>query len=95
MASVTNLHPDTPPDGGGLYLGPAPESRRRSALGMLLTGRPREDDAAVDHFLHFAEEQGLDLSALWLAGEGGSAGRGKKTPRWTISSSSLRSRGWT
>lgn len=75
MASVTNVHPETTPDGGGLYLGPAPEGSRRSALALLLTGRPREDDAAVDHFLHFAEEQGLDLSALWLASEGGPTGR--------------------
>jgi ribosomal protein S18 acetylase RimI-like enzyme len=75
MASVTNLHPRTPPDGGGLYLGPAPQESRRSALAMLLTGRPREDDAAVDHFLQFAQQQHLNLDALWIAGEGGSTGR--------------------
>lgn len=75
MASVTNLHPHTPPEGGGLYIGPVPEASRRSALAMLLTGRPREDDAAVDHFLHFANQQKLDLSALWIAGEGGPRGR--------------------
>lgn len=71
MASVTNLHPETTPDGGGLYLGPAEQEARRRALAMLLTGRPREEDAAVDHFLRFAEMQGLDLSALWIAAEGG------------------------
>lgn len=75
MASVTNLHPDTTPDGGGLYFGPVPERMRRSALAMLLIGRAREDDAAVDHFLRFAKEQGLDLSTLWFAGEGGPDGR--------------------
>lgn len=75
MASVTNLHPDTPPEGGGLYVGPVPEDRRRLALALLLIGRPRGDDAAVDHFLRFADEQGLDLSTLWLASEGGPTGR--------------------
>ena len=75
MASVTNLHPDTPPEGGGLYLGPVPADRRRTALALLLVGRPREQDAAVDHFEQFAEEQGLDLSTLWVAAEGGSTGR--------------------
>lgn len=75
MASVSNLHPDTAPGGGGLYLGPVPQRSRRAALAMLLTGRPREDDTAVDHFESFAAEQGLDLSALWVAGEGGPTGR--------------------
>lgn len=75
MASVTNLHPQTPPDGGGLYLGPVPEDLRRQALAMLLVGRPKENDAAVDHFLRFSEQQALDLSALWVAAEGGPTGR--------------------
>ena len=75
MASVTNLHPDTTPEGGGLYLGPAPADRRRAALALLLIGRPREQDAAVDHFERFADEQGLDLSTLWVAAEGGATGR--------------------
>lgn len=75
MASVTNLHPDTPPEGGGLYLGPVPADRRRMALALLLVGRPREQDAAVDHFEKFADEQGLDLSTLWIATEGDSSGR--------------------
>lgn len=75
MASVTNMHPDTAPDGGGLYLGPAPADRRRSALALLLVGRPREDDASVDHFERFATEQKLDLSTLWVASENGPTGR--------------------
>jgi len=75
MASVTNLHPDTPPEGGGLYLGPVPAYRRRMALALLLIGRPREQDPAVDHFERFADEQGLDLSTLWVAAEGGADGR--------------------
>ena len=75
MASVTNLHPDTAPEGSGLYLGPVPADRRRAALALLLIGRPREQDAAVDHFERFAGEQGLDLSTLWVAAEGGPAGR--------------------
>lgn len=75
MASVTNLHPDTTPDGGGLYLGPVPADRRRTALALLLTGRPREKDAAVDHFERFADEQGLDLSTLWIVTDNGPAGR--------------------
>ena len=75
MASVTNLHPDTPPQGGGLYLGPVPADRRRMALALLLIGRPREHDAAVDHFERFAQEQGLDLRTLWIAAQGGPTGR--------------------
>ena len=75
MASVTNLHPDTAPEGGGLYIGPVPEDRRRSALALLLIGRPREQDAAVDHFERFASEQGLDLSTLWVASHGDEQGR--------------------
>lgn len=75
MASVTNLHPPTPPQDGGVYFGPVPENLRRMALALLLVGRPREHDAAVDHFLRFAEHQGLDLSALWVASEGGPTGR--------------------
>lgn len=75
MASVTNLYPETSPEGGGLYLGPVGEDLRRSALAMLLTGRPREDDAAVDHFLRFSADQRLDLRDLWIASEGGPGGR--------------------
>lgn len=75
MASVTNLHPQTPPDGPGLYLGPVPEGLRRRALALLLVGRPKPNEAAVDHFLQFADEQGLDLSALWVAADGGPTGR--------------------
>ena len=44
MASATNLHPDTTPDGGGLYLGPVADERRRSALALLLTGKPKESE---------------------------------------------------
>jgi len=75
MASVTNLHPETAPQGEGLYMGPAPENLRRTALAMLLVGRPRENDEAVDHFLRFAKDQKLDVSALWIASEGGPTGR--------------------
>ena len=75
MASVTNLQPDAPPEGGGLYVGPVPASRRRMALALLLIGRPRDQDPAVDHFERFADEQGLDLSTLWVAAEGGAGGR--------------------
>ena len=74
MASVTNLHPDTTPEGGGLYLGPASADRRRSALALLLIGRDRPSDPAVDHFQRFADEQSLDLSTLWVAAKGGQAG---------------------
>lgn len=74
MASVTNLHPDMTPEGGGLYLGPAPADRRRSAMALLLTGRARATDPAVDHFQRFADEQGLDLTTLWVAAEGGPTG---------------------
>lgn len=75
MASVTNLYPHASAGGEGLYLGPASSSRRRSALALLLTGGPRENDPAVDHFEHFASEQGLDLSTLWIAAEKSGSGR--------------------
>lgn len=75
MASVTNLHPDTAPEGGGLYLGPVAAARRRLALSLLLVGRADEEDAAVDHFEKFSKEQGLDLRTLWVAAEGGPDGR--------------------
>lgn len=75
MPSVTNLPPDTASEGGGLYLGPVSADRRRLALALLLVGRPREQDAAVDHFERFAQEQGLDLSTLWIAAEGSPTGR--------------------
>lgn len=75
MASLTNLPPEATPEYGGLYLGPVPLSRRRSALALLLVGRPRDEDPAVDHFLRFATDQGLDLQTLWVAAEGGPTGR--------------------
>lgn len=52
--------------------GPA-ENRRvhpleqRTALALLLTGRLRPEDAAVEQFLQFAAEQGLSLTELWAA----------------------------
>lgn len=75
MASVTNLHPEAPPGGGGLYIGPVPEARKRAALALLLIGRAKASEAAVDHFLRFAHEQSLDLSDLWVASEGGPNGK--------------------
>jgi ribosomal protein S18 acetylase RimI-like enzyme len=58
-----------------MYYGPVPADRRRSALALLLVGRPRDKDAAVDHFVHFAEEQGLNLDTLWIASDHGPNGR--------------------
>lgn len=75
MASVTNLQPAMPPDDGGRYVGPVPKALRRSALALLLVGRAKENESAVDHFLRFAQEQDLDLTALWVVSEGGPRGK--------------------
>jgi len=43
---------------------PEPDERR-TALAVLLTGRPTPDDPAVDHFIGFTERQGMNLGGLW------------------------------
>lgn len=48
-----------------------PAADRRRALAMLLTGRPREEDAAVDQFLSFADQQKLAVDDLWQIDTGG------------------------
>ncbi|MEM1354905.1 MAG: GNAT family N-acetyltransferase [Planctomycetota bacterium] len=75
MASITDLKPPIPPDDARPYLGPAPVQRRRAAFAMLLTGRAREDDSAVDHFERFAQQQRLSTDGLWIATQGGPLGR--------------------
>lgn len=75
MASITNLNPPTRPDDARPYLGPAPADRRRAAFAMLLTGRAREDDPAVDHFEQFARQQRLNTEGLWIATDAGPGGR--------------------
>jgi len=75
MASLTDLLPPMPPDDARPFLGPAPVDRRRAALAMLLTGRAREDDPAVDHFDRFAQQQKLSTEGLWIAAEDGPHGR--------------------
>lgn len=46
-------------------------AERREALGLLLLGRPRGDDPAVEQFLRFAAEQHTPLDDLWLVARGG------------------------
>lgn len=43
------------------------KDERRTALAVLLTGRPTPADPAVDHFQEFAHGQGLSLEGLWAA----------------------------
>ena len=74
MATINNLRPPQTPDPPGLYIGIAPVARRRAALALLLTGRPRQDDPAVVHFEQFAREQNLNLDQLWVACTGGREG---------------------
>lgn len=40
-------------------------TERRAALAVLLTGRPTPDDPSVDHFVSFADQQGMTLDGLW------------------------------
>jgi mycothiol synthase len=55
-----NPQPDDPPQ----IRQPDP-SERRTALAVLLTGRPTPDDPAVDHFIQFTQQQGMSLEGLW------------------------------
>ncbi|MFI4861270.1 MAG: GNAT family N-acetyltransferase [Phycisphaerales bacterium JB063] len=75
MASLTDLPRPSPAGDDGLYLGLAPQERRRAALAQLLTGRPREDDPAVLHFEQFARDQKLNTDKVWVACSGGPGGR--------------------
>lgn len=71
-ARVTSMaHISTPPianawDDGSCFRRPGPDEHR-TALAVLLTGRPSPADPAVDHFLDFARQQGLGLDGLWAA----------------------------
>lgn len=40
--------------------------QRRSALALLLTGRPAGADMAVDHFLDFIRSRGMSLDRFWV-----------------------------
>ncbi len=64
-------HISSPPIGSARDDGPSfrrPRlDERRTALAVLLTGRPSPADPAVDHFQDFARQQGLSLDGLWAA----------------------------
>jgi ribosomal protein S18 acetylase RimI-like enzyme len=47
-----------------------PAEQRRAVLGLLLTGRPRPGEPAVDQFMNYAMEQNLSLEELWAAYRG-------------------------
>ncbi|GAB4192068.1 MAG: hypothetical protein Kow00105_06110 [Phycisphaeraceae bacterium] len=57
----------SPPQDMGLNLRQPLEHEQRTALGLLLTGRPAPSDPAVGHFLDFVRAQGLSLNGLWTA----------------------------
>lgn len=64
-------HISSPPIGsawseGPSFRRPGPDEHR-TALAVLLTGRPSPADPAVDHFQDFARQQGLSLDGLWAA----------------------------
>ncbi len=62
--------PSLRPTSAGVRLARASPAERREALAVLLTGRRRPDDPAVDPFLEFAREHELRLDDLWGAWEG-------------------------
>lgn len=65
-AHIPSLPPLPPPDSGARCVQiTLPD--RRWALSLLLTGRPQGGHAAVDHFLAYAQDQGLALDHLWVA----------------------------
>lgn len=70
MAGISTILAQRDEGGGALRIGRAAPDRRRVALAVLLTGRPREDDPAVEQFIRFAGDQKLSLDELWLASDG-------------------------
>jgi mycothiol synthase len=66
MAHINTPPIDRPDNNPDRYRRPNAE-QRRSALAVLLTGRPTPNHPAVDHFIAFAHQQGLSLDGLWAA----------------------------
>jgi mycothiol synthase len=48
---------------------PSPEEHR-TALAVLLTGKPSAGDPAVDHFISFSDQHGMSLDGLWALFDG-------------------------
>ncbi len=66
MAHISPPPINQPMDGTPRFRQPGPDERR-SALAVLLTGRPTPSQPAVDHFINFAQQQNLSLEGLWAA----------------------------
>lgn len=72
---MAGLHTTTITTGGagglpGVVYHRADESLRRRALSLLLTGQSTMNDAAVDQFLVFADENKMAIDELWVARRG-------------------------
>lgn len=73
MASVNTSIPgrqDDPQSWRAERVDPSDTQRLRQALALLLTGRTRRADAAVDQFLFFMRQQNVLLDHLWTIGRG-------------------------
>ncbi len=66
MAHINTPKIDPAQDGPPQIRQPSP-AEQRTALAVLLTGRPTPDDPAVDHFIQFTEQQGMNLDGLWAS----------------------------
>ena len=66
MASVREPLAGFRPDDGAVTIQRAAPDQQRMALSVLLTGKSRPDDPAVDPFLVFVTQQKMSLRELWL-----------------------------
>ncbi len=66
MAHINTTPPGPAPNDPAEVRQPDP-AERRTALAVLLTGRPTPDDPAIDHFVEFTQQQGMSLEGLWAA----------------------------
>ncbi len=69
MAHIISPPINRPMDETPRFRQPDPDERR-SALAVLLTGRPAPNQSAVDHFINFAQQQNLSLEGLWAGYDG-------------------------
>ncbi len=69
MAHI-NTPPIHPPQGDPPQVRQPQPDERRTALAVLLTGRPTPNDLAVDHFLEFTDQQEMSLDGLWASFQG-------------------------
>ncbi len=69
MAHISPPSIGQPLDDAHHFRQPEPQEQR-SVLAVLLTGRDQPHQPAIDHFLRFAEQQGLSLDGLWAAYDG-------------------------